>query len=434
MCGALTRAMCNFVAVMTEATLDKLKILAEAAKYDVSCSSSGTVRRNNGKGVGNTVGGVGICHSFAADGRCIALLKVMLTNYCMYDCAYCINRRSNDIPRATLSVSEVVDITMEFYRRNYIEGLFLSSGVVRNPDYTMERLARIAKDLREVHRFNGYIHLKSIPGASRELVNEAGRYADRMSVNIEIPREESLKYLAPDKDHKSVYEPMSFIRQGVLQTEEDRKRMRHVPRFVPAGQSTQMIVGASPDTDRDILLTSSALYGMPTMRRVYYSGYVSVNAYDTRLPALKQPPLVRENRLYQADWLMRFYQFKAEEIADADNPNLDLEVDPKLGWALRHPEAFPVDVNRAPYEMILRIPGVGVKSAMLIVNARRFRHLTSSHLSKIGVVMKRAKYFITCGELTAASIADTSPEYVRSLLVARKNRRDNPLQLSFDFS
>lgn len=419
---------------MTEATLDKLKILAEAAKYDVSCSSSGTVRRNNGKGVGNTVGGVGICHSFAADGRCIALLKVMLTNYCMYDCAYCINRRSNDIPRATLSVSEVVDITMEFYRRNYIEGLFLSSGVVRNPDYTMERLARIAKDLREVHRFNGYIHLKSIPGASRELVNEAGRYADRMSVNIEIPREESLKYLAPDKDHKSVYEPMSFIRQGVLQTEEDRKRMRHVPRFVPAGQSTQMIVGASPDTDRDILLTSSALYGMPTMRRVYYSGYVSVNAYDTRLPALKQPPLVRENRLYQADWLMRFYQFKAEEIADADNPNLDLEVDPKLGWALRHPEAFPVDVNRAPYEMILRIPGVGVKSAMLIVNARRFRHLTSSHLSKIGVVMKRAKYFITCGELTAASIADTSPEYVRSLLVARKNRRDNPLQLSFDFS
>lgn len=419
---------------MTDATLDKLKILAEAAKYDVSCSSSGTVRRNNGKGVGNTVGGVGICHSFAADGRCIALLKVMLTNYCMYDCAYCINRRSNDIPRATLSVSEVVDITMEFYRRNYIEGLFLSSGVVRNPDYTMERLTRIAKDLREVHRFNGYIHLKSIPGASRELVNEAGRYADRMSVNIEIPREESLKYLAPDKDHKSVYEPMSFIRQGVLQTEEDRKRMRHVPRFVPAGQSTQMIVGASPDTDRDILLTSSALYGMPTMRRVYYSGYVSVNAYDTRLPALKQPPLVRENRLYQADWLMRFYQFKAEEIADADNPNLDLEVDPKLGWALRHPEAFPVDVNRAPYEMILRIPGVGVKSAMLIVNARRFRHLTSSHLSKIGVVMKRAKYFITCGELTAASIADTSPEYVRSLLVARKNRRDNPLQLSFDFS
>lgn len=419
---------------MTQATLEKLKILAAAAKYDVSCSSSGTVRRNDGKGVGNTVGGVGICHSFAADGRCIALLKVMLTNYCMFDCAYCINRRSNDIPRATLSVSEVVDITMEFYRRNYIEGLFLSSGVVRNPDYTMERIARIAKDLREVHRFNGYIHLKSIPGASRELVNEAGRYADRMSVNIEIPREQSLKYLAPEKDHKSVYEPMSFIRQGVLQSQEDKKRMRHVPRFVPAGQSTQMIVGASPDTDRDILLTSSALYGMPTMRRVYYSGYVSVNSYDKRLPALKQPPLVRENRLYQADWLMRFYQFRVEEIADETNPNLDLEVDPKLGWALRHPEAFPVDVNRAPYEMILRVPGIGVKSAALIVNARRFRHLNSSHLSKIGVAMKRAKYFITCGELVAPSIADTSPEYVRRQLTARKNRLDNPLQLSFDFS
>lgn len=419
---------------MTEATLEKLKILAAAAKYDVSCSSSGTVRRNDGKGVGNTVGGVGICHSFAADGRCIALLKVMLTNYCMYDCAYCINRRSNDIPRATLSVSEVVDITMEFYRRNYIEGLFLSSGVVRNPDYTMERIARIAKDLREVHCFNGYIHLKSIPGASRELVNEAGRYADRMSVNIEIPREESLKYLAPEKDHKSVYEPMAFIRQGVLQCQEDKKHMRHVPRFVPAGQSTQMIVGASPDTDRDILLTSSALYGMPTMRRVYYSGYVSVNSYDTRLPALKQPPLVRENRLYQADWLMRFYQFRAEEIADESNPNLDLEVDPKLGWALRHPEAFPVDVNRAPYEMILRVPGIGVKSAALIVNARRIRHLNSSHLSKIGVAMKRARYFISCGELVAPSIADTSPEYVRRQLTARKNRLDNPLQLSFDFS
>ena len=320
--------------IMTEATLEKLKILAAAAKYDVSCSSSGTVRRNDGKGVGNTVGGVGICHSFAADGRCIALLKVMLTNYCKYDCAYCINRRSNDIPRATLSVSELVGITMEFYRRNYIEGLFLSSGVVRNPDYTMERIARIAKELRTVHRFNGYIHLKSIPGASRELVSEAGRYADRMSVNIEIPNEESLKFLAPDKDYSSIYQPMNFIRQGVLECEEDRKKFVNVPRFVPAGQSTQMIVGASRDTDRDILRVSSSLYSMPTMRRVYYSGYVSVNSYDSRLPVLRQPPLVRENRLYQADWLMRFYHFKADEITDGDNPNLDLEVDPKLAWAL----------------------------------------------------------------------------------------------------
>ncbi len=423
----------NF-ATMTEATLEKLRILAAAAKYDVSCSSSGTVRSNKSGGVGNTVGGVGVCHSFAADGRCISLLKIMLTNYCMYDCAYCINRRSNDIPRATLSVTEVVDITMEFYRRNYIEGLFLSSGVVRNPDYTMERIARIAKELRTVHRFNGYIHLKSIPGASRELVNEAGRYADRMSVNLEIPNEQSLKFLAPEKDHKSVYEPMGYIRQGVLENKEDSKRLRHVPRFVPAGQSTQMIVGASADTDRDILKVSSMLYSTPTMRRVYYSGYVSVNEYDKRLPALKQPPLVRENRLYQADWLMRFYHFSADEITDGSDPNLDLEVDPKLGWALRHPEAFPIDVNKAPYEMLLRVPGIGVKSAALIINARKFRHLTSYHLKNIGVTLKRARYFITCGELSTQSVADVSPEYVRRQLTARTPEKENSTQLTFDFS
>ncbi|WP_304962598.1 putative DNA modification/repair radical SAM protein [uncultured Muribaculum sp.] len=420
---------------MTEGTLEKLKILAESAKYDVSCSSSGTVRRGvKGDGIGNTVGGIGICHSFADDGRCIALLKVMLTNYCMYDCAYCINRRSNDIKRATMSVSEVVEVTMEFYRRNYIEGLFLSSGVVRNPDYTMERLARVAQDLRTVHRFNGYIHLKSIPGASRELVNQAGLYADRMSVNIEIPNEGSLKYLAPEKDFKSVYEPMGYIRQGVLENTEDRRKFRNAPRFVPAGQSTQMIVGASPEHDRDILKLSSALYATPTMRRVYYSGYIPVNTYDSRLPVTKQPPLVRENRLYQADWLMRFYKFSADEIADDSHPDLELEIDPKLSWALRHPEFFPVDVNRADYEMILRIPGVGVKSATLIVNARRFRRLTSDHLRKIGVVMKRARYFITCGELEACCVADVSPEYVRRQLTAPvKKVSDNSLQLTLDF-
>ncbi|WP_290050920.1 putative DNA modification/repair radical SAM protein [uncultured Muribaculum sp.] len=420
---------------MTEGTLEKLRILAESAKYDVSCSSSGTVRRGvKGDGIGNTVGGIGICHSFADDGRCIALLKVMLTNYCMYDCAYCINRRSNDIKRATMSVSEVVEVTMEFYRRNYIEGLFLSSGVVRNPDYTMERLARVAQDLRTVHRFNGYIHLKSIPGASRELVNQAGLYADRMSVNIEIPNEGSLKYLAPEKDFKSVYEPMGYIRQGVLENTEDRRKFRNAPRFVPAGQSTQMIVGASPERDRDILKLSSALYATPTMRRVYYSGYIPVNTYDSRLPVTKQPPLVRENRLYQADWLMRFYKFSADEIADDSHPDLELEIDPKLSWALRHPEFFPVDVNRADYEMILRIPGVGVKSATLIVNARRFRRLTSDHLRKIGVVMKRARYFITCGELEACCVADVSPEYVRRQLTAPvKKVGDNSLQLTLDF-
>ena len=391
------------------------------------------MRRNVSKqGVGNTVGGVGICHSFADDGRCISLLKVMLTNYCMYDCAYCINRRTNDIARATLSVTELVELTMEFYRRNYIEGLFLSSGVVRNPDYTMERLARVAKDLRTVHRFNGYIHLKSIPGASRELVMEAGRWADRMSVNVEIPTEQRLKYLAPDKDHKSVFTPMNYVRQGVLQAADDRRRMRHVPRFVPAGQSTQMIVGASDDTDRDILLMSSALYNSPTIRRVYYSGYVSVNGYDKRLPALKQPPLVRENRLYQADWLMRFYHFSANEIVDDSHPLLDLEVDPKISWALRHPEAFPIDVNRADYEMLLRVPGIGPKSAMLIVNARKFRRLTSAHLKRIGVVMKRARYFINCGELTSACVADVTPEFVRRQLVGRR-KGEHPDQLTFDF-
>lgn len=366
----------------------------------------------------------------------------MLTNYCMYDCAYCINRRSNDIKRATLSVSELEEIVMEFYRRNYIEGLFLSSGVVRNPDYTMERLVAIARDLRTIHRFNGYIHLKSIPGASRELVQEAGRWADRMSVNIEIPKEESLKLLAPEKDHKSVFEPMKFIREGVLENKEDRKHLKHVPRFVPAGQSTQMIVGATAETDQDILSLSSALYGTPTMRRVYYSGYVSVNTYDSRLPILKQPPLVRENRLYQADWLMRFYGFSVDEIVDNEHANLDLDVDPKVSWALRHPECFPVDINKAEYEMILRVPGIGVKSATLIVNSRRFNRLTSYHLKKMGVVMKKAKYFITCGELTdfysnkIIGINELHPERLKPLLLSKSQlkKKSQEQQLKLDFN
>ena len=424
---------------MTENTLEKLRILTESAKYDVSCSSSGTVRRGQKGMVGSTVGGVGICHSFADDGRCISLLKVMLTNYCKYDCAYCINRRSNDIKRATLSVSELEEITMEFYRRNYIEGLFLSSGVVRNADYTMERLTAIVRDLRTVHRFNGYIHLKSIPGASQELLNEAGLYADRMSVNIEIPREESLKLLAPEKDHQSVFQPMKLIQQGVLESKEDRRKYRHAPRFVPAGQSTQMIVGATKETDRDILQMSSALYHQPTMRRVYYSGYISVNTYDPRLPNLKQPPLVRENRLYQADWLLRFYHFDVDEITEKEN--LDLEIDPKLAWALRHPEAFPVDINNDDYERLLRVPGLGTKSAWLIVNSRRFGRLTSYDLKKMGVVMKKAKYFITCGELAdgysqpIVGINELRPERLRPLLVskAQQKRAAEELQLTFDF-
>ena len=427
--------------MLSDQTLEKLRILTESAKYDVSCSSSGTVRKGKQGMVGNTVGGIGICHSFADDGRCISLLKIMLTNYCMYDCAYCVNRRSNDIKRATLSVSELEEITMEFYRRNYIEGLFLSSGVVRNPDYTMERLTAIVRDLRLVHRFNGYIHLKAIPGASQELLSEAGRYADRMSVNIEIPREESLKLLAPEKDHRSVFQPMKLIQQGVIENKEDRQHYRHAPRFVPAGQSTQMIVGATKDSDRDILTMSSLLYNQPSMRRVYYSGYVSVNTFDSRLPILKQPPLVRENRLYQADWLLRFYHFKVEEIVDDLHPNLDLEIDPKLAWALRHPEVFPVDINTADYEMLLRVPGLGNKSAWLIVNSRRFNRLTSFDLKKMGVVMKKAKYFITCHELASAfdrsvaGINELSPERLRTLLVTNEQKKlaARGTQLELDF-
>lgn len=418
--------------MMDASVLERLKILAESAKYDVSCASSGTSRSHRAGGIG-TASGWGICHSFTEDGRCVSLLKIMLTNYCIYDCAYCINRRSNDLKRATLSVSEVVSLTIEFYRRNYIEGLFLSSGVVRNPDYTMERLVRVAKELRTVHRYNGYIHLKSIPGASRELVNEAGLYADRLSVNIEIPNEKSLQTLAPEKDFQSVFTPMSYIRQGILESAEERRKHRHAPRFAPAGQSTQMIIGATPDTDRDILRLSSALYSRPTMKRVYYSGFVPVNAYDTRLPALKQPPLVRENRLYQADWLLRFYQFKVDEIVDDAYPELDLEVDPKLAWALRHPEVFPLDVNRADYEMLLRVPGLGVKSAKLIVVSRRYGRLGSEQLKKMGVVMKKAQYFITCRELPVRSVNELTPEAVRRILTQKRKPKGDDRQLTLPF-
>ncbi|MDH6358450.1 putative DNA modification/repair radical SAM protein [Parabacteroides sp. PF5-9] len=417
---------------MDESALEKLKILAESARYDVSCASSGTSRSNK-KGTIGSAAGWGICHSFSEDGRCISLLKVMLTNYCIYDCAYCINRRSNDIRRATLSVTELVNITIEFYRRNYIEGLFLSSGVVRNPDYTMERLVKIVKDLRTIHRFNGYIHMKSIPGASRELVQEAGLYADRLSVNLEIPNEESLKKLAPEKDFKSVFAPMRYIQQGVLESAEERKRHRYAPRFAPAGQSTQMIIGATPEKDKDILRVSSALYQRASMKRVYYSGFVPVNEYDPRLPALKQPPLVRENRLYQADWLLRFYQFKVEEIVDDAFPDLDLEIDPKLAWALRHPELFPVDVNKADYEMLLRVPGIGVKSAKLIIVSRRHTRLGTEQLKKIGIVMKKAQYFITCRELMMQTVNELRPENVRGLLTQKRNRKFDENQLIIQF-
>jgi len=419
---------------MKEEILEKLKTLAESAKYDVSCSSSGTTRKNMPGGIGNTAG-MGICHSFTEDGRCVSLLKIMLTNYCIYDCAYCINRRSNDIPRATFSVEELVELTIEFYRRNYIEGLFLSSGVINNPDYTMERMVRVIKQLRTVHRYNGYIHMKSIPGASEVIVREAGLYADRMSVNIEIPTEQNLKMLAPEKSHESVFKPMLYIQQGVLESNEERRKFNSAPRFAPAGQSTQMIIGATDESDKQILNTSAAMYQRPSMKRVYYSGYIPVNSYDNRLPALRQPPLVRENRLYQADWLMRFYEFKVDEIVDDAHPDLDLEIDPKLSWALRHPEHFPVDINKADYTQILRIPGIGVKSAKLIVVSRKSGRLNASILKRIGVVMKKAQYFITCNELPAFTIHESSPEYIRRILTEKKTAKgkDNKQQLQLIF-
>jgi putative DNA modification/repair radical SAM protein len=419
--------------MMNDNVLEKLKVLAESAKYDVSCSSSGTVRKNKVGGLGNTVGGMGICHSFTEDGRCVSLLKIMLTNFCIYDCAYCINRRTNDIRRATFTVQELVELTIEFYRRNYIEGLFLSSGVINNPDYTMERMVRVVKDLRTVYRFNGYIHMKSIPGASQELISEAGLYADRMSVNLEIPTEANLKLLAPEKDHRSVYKPMRYIQIGMQQSIEDRRKFRSAPRFVPAGQSTQMIVGATNEKDKDILRVSSVLYQQTQMRRVYYSGFIPVNSYDNRLPALKQAPLVRENRLYQADWLMRFYQYRADEIVDDAYPDLDLEIDPKLAWALRHPEAFPIDINKADYAMILRVPGIGVKSAQFIVMSRRHGRINASQLKKIGVVMKKAQYFITCNELPMNTVNEATPEYVRKILTEPKKKKIDDKQLSILF-
>ncbi len=419
--------------MINEKTLDKLKILSDAAKYDVSCASSGTTRRPVKDGIG-TAAGWGICHSFTPDGRCVSLFKILMTNHCIYDCAYCINRRSNDVKRTAFTPEELADLTIEFYRRNYIEGLFLSSGIIRNPDYTMEQMLRVVKLLRDVHRFNGYIHMKSIPGASQELVAQAGLYADRMSVNLEIPSEGNLKLLAPEKDYGSVFAPMRYIQQGMLESAEDRKKFRSAPRFVPAGQSTQVIIGATPDNDKQILTLASHLYKRPSFKRVYYSGYIPINKSDSRLPVLAHPPLVRENRLYQADWLLRFYQFSVNEIVDDTHPDLDLDIDPKMGWALRHPEAFPIDINTAPYELILRIPGIGVKSAKLIVASRRYGRLNFSQLKKIGVVMKRAQYFIACRDLPMQTVNELKPEYVRRKVARQRGKKESDLlQLSFDW-
>lgn len=379
---------------MNERIQEKLSILADAAKYDVSCSSSGGKRKNENRGLGNAEG-MGICHSFTEDGRCVSLLKILLTNHCIFDCAYCVSRKSNDVKRAAFTVDEVVDLTMNFYRRNYIEGLFLSSGIFSSSDYTMERLVRIVKKLRTEHKFNGYIHVKTIPGASPELIQEAGLYADRLSVNIELPSEMSLQNLAPEKSYQEILTPMKQIQQGIAQNKEEKALFKKVPAFATAGQSTQLIVGASAENDHQILQLTDSLYKGYGLKRVYYSGYIPVTD-DARLPQLTQPPVIREHRLYQSDWLMRFYGFRADEILDPEHPHLDLEIDPKLAWALRNRHVFPVDVNTADYELILRVPGIGARSAGRIVAARRFTSLSAEHLQKFGVVLKRAKFFITC--------------------------------------
>lgn len=372
---------------------EKLEILADAAKYDVSCSSSGGKRKNNNGGLGNSHAS-GICHSYTEDGRCVSLLKILLTNHCIFDCAYCVSRKSNDVKRVAFTVEEVVELTINFYRRNYIEGLFLSSGIFKDADTTMERLVRVAKKLRQEHKFNGYIHLKSIPGASDELMKEAGLYADRLSVNLEIPTESGLKLLAPEKSHKELIKPMGLIKNELQLYREERKIFRKVPRFAPAGQSTQMIVGATNESDLKIIKVADHFYKNFNMKRVYYSGYVPI-LEDARLPSiLSQVPVQREHRLYQADWLMRFYGFQADEIVSNDNPFLDLEVDPKLGWALRNRDKFPVNINTAPKEILMRIPGVGLKSVSKILKARTFQKLNIDHLRKLGVAVNRAKYFV----------------------------------------
>ncbi|WCT10098.1 putative DNA modification/repair radical SAM protein [Mucilaginibacter jinjuensis] len=410
-----------------ERITEKLNILADAAKYDVSCASSGSKRQNKDKGLGNASNG--ICHTYTEDGRCVSLLKILFTNVCIYDCAYCVSRKNNDIKRAAFTVQEVVDLTISFYRRNYIEGLFLSSGIFKDADYTMERLVQVAKKLRLEHNFNGYIHLKSIPGASDELMREAGLYADRLSINLEMPTEAGLKLLAPEKNRQDMITPMNFLKDEIILRTEEKKLFKKAPMFAPAGQSTQVIIGATPETDQQILQMSDQFYKGFKLKRVYYSGYVPVLS-DSRLPALNTAvPMVRENRLYQADWLMRFYHFKVNEIVNHDNPLLDLDIDPKLSWAIRNLHEFPVDINKADLRMILRVPGIGVQSAQKIVAARAFRKLNWDQLKRLGIAINRARYFITCNspqyerrDLTGTAIkqyilAESQSKYIKNSTV-----------------
>ncbi len=387
----------NLSELMSDRIREKLQILADAAKYDVSCSSSGSNRKNKDKGVGNT--GNGICHSYTEDGRCVSLLKILFSNVCIFNCSYCVSRRSNDVKRAAFTVQEVVDLTMNFYRRNYIEGLFLSSGIFKSADHTMERMLQVVKKLRLEENFNGYIHLKTIPGASQEIITEAGLYVDRMSINLEMPTEAGLQKFAPEKTHAEVQKDLGIVRDRLIQLKDERKLIKSVPKFVPAGQTTQMVVGAHSETDQDIILMADRHYKEFKLKRVYFSGYIPINPEEKALPVVgSAPPLLRENRLYQSDWLMRFYEFSADEIVDDQHPNLDLDIDPKLSWALRHPEAFPVDINHADYKIILRVPGIGVRSAKKIVQARRFGQIHIDQLKRMGVAYNRAQHFIRCAD------------------------------------
>ena len=373
---------------------DKLKILADSAKYDVACTSSGS-SRGGAHGFTGSAQASGICHTFTGDGRCVSLLKILMTNYCVYDCQYCVNRKSNDVPRAAFTPKEIAELTMNFYRRNYIEGLFLSSAVIKNPDYTTELMCSALSLLRNTYKFRGYIHAKAIPGADEKLINYLGTLCDRLSINIELPSEGSLKRLAPDKSKGSILEPMRKISTGIKESKKELTVYKAAPKFAPAGQSTQMIVGATPETDRQIMALSEGLYKKYSLKRVFYSAYIPVG--NALMLPTDKPPLLREHRLYQADWLLRFYGFSSSELLSESNPNFDELLDPKCTWAVRNPQFFPMEINRAPYEMLLRVPGIGVKSAQRIVRARRGGKVDFAQLKKMGVVLKRARFFIVCG-------------------------------------
>jgi putative DNA modification/repair radical SAM protein len=394
---------------------EKLKILTSAAKYDVACTSSGANKKAVPGGIGSA-SPWGICHSFAGDGRCISLLKLLMTNVCINDCKYCVNRCSNDIQRTFFTPRELADLTINFYRRNYIEGLFLSSGVINNADYTCEQMIETLRILREEYRFSGYIHAKAVPGADTALVAKLGMLADRISVNIELPSQRSLQLLAPDKPADSILTPMEYICHSIQENISDRKTFRHAPRFAPAGQSTQMIIGATPDTDYQILRLSHALYKKYRLKRVFYSAYIPVSSNTLLPPVGSKPPLLREHRLYQADWLLRFYGFSPGELLDKQNPNFNPFIDPKCNWALNHMEFFPIEVNRASYQELLRVPGIGVTGAKRIISTRRTGALNFDGLKKLGIVLKRAQYFITCGGRTVEGLKFSQDEIPKSLL------------------